>query len=299
MRSIVLLVGSNELSLDLVEHADGFVTGSVFRHHLGGYFNMELQVSETEGYLYGVSCMQTVKQQADCLISRPANGKGGLASLVTAICSAQRAYHNFLDFIRYIVAVSIIRIPVVAIPMLFGKAFLDARHVVFCGFVVDLFAWLMFVRRKGGKYQVHAPKSGSVWRGKDIITGNFNMIISALAASAAVLVFPKILELLSFAGLYHDKTEFSFVALILLHVTAFFFLYSGGDFRKIWKKKLFWGEACFLIAFLLLCFAWSPFGSFFGIETVLAVPYLLFAFLPSVVYATMVLLLTARKKIRK
>ncbi len=295
----VLLVGWNELSQDLFKRADGFVTGSVFRHHSGGYFNMEIQVSETEGQPYGMSCMQTVKQQADCLISRPANGKGGLASLVTAIHSAKRAYRNFFDFIRYVVAVSIIRIPIVAIPMLFGKSFLDARHVVFFGFLMDLFAWIMFVRRKDSNHVRCEKNHSSAWQIKHVFAVNSPMVISALAASISALVFPELLGILSFAGLYHDKTEFSFVALILLHISVFLLVYSAGNFRNLWKNKLFWIEVAFLILFLLFCFIWIPFGAFFGIETVPPIPYLLFAFLPSIVYVAMMLLLSARKKIRK
>jgi len=291
----VFVVGFTQSACAIAKRADGLIACSSIQPRTKRYWDTELSVSELEGQHYSMSCSQMVKQQADCLIPRPSNGRGGLSSLVTLVGRIKEAYRNFSDYVRYLISVSIMRILVVSIPMLFGKTILDARHVLFFGCLMDSVALLMFVCRKKS-IPSNSKNYISVRRVSEYFFGDAPMLLAGIAAGVSVFLAPELLGLLSFAGLYHDKTEYSFVALIFLHILSFFLIYAGPHIKNSVKNKILWGEIALLLVFLILCFVWKPFGGFFGIESLPPFPYLLLTLFPSLVYGCVMLLLSRRRK---
>lgn len=287
----VTVVGFTEKALEIAALSDCFVTCAPVHVKTSGYWDEEIGTMELAGQQYSISCVQVVKEKADILLPRPKAGKGGLASLATAITYVQKACQNLSRFFRYLMSTQLIRLLIVAVPMFFGKTILDARHVLFCSCVLDMFAFQIFMssRSEGKKFSDFRsiPAEYSI---KEYFLHDKPLWISALASAGSALVLPQILEWFSFAGLYHEKVELTFIALILLHITTLFVIYYGNDLqriKKIYQNKYFLTELLVSVVFLALCFFWDWFGEFFEIGSMLSLPYLVLAIFPSVCFVGM------------
>ena len=76
---------------------------------------------------------------------RPKNGKGGLEPLMRVMEYCNIAYRNLNRFLIYIFCVQITRLIAIMLPMLFGGATVDARHIVMMGIAFDTFAFALFM----------------------------------------------------------------------------------------------------------------------------------------------------------
>ena len=157
-----------------------------------------------------------------------------------------------------------LRIIAVALPMLFGSASLDARHILFCGFVMDLIALVLFAsdkittmqrRREADSFLQYAQTRISLW-------------VSAVVGGLSILLLPRLFGFIGWFGPYHYKVEFSFVSLIAAHFLLL--LVMRYDLlsmpRKLMSDIRWILYGAVLIAFLLLCFLVQPIGVLFDLE---------------------------------
>ena len=249
-----------------------------------GRLDEEIRVMETDGTQASASCLQTVKWSSDVLISRPHNGCGGLGSLIALRRMANGCYHNLSSFFQYAICVQIIRLLCVALPMLFGSSALNARHILLCSFWIDLVALALFWKRIDTPRE-RAPK----YQPLDAYVATHKQIwLSACVGSLVLVLLPRLMDYLAWIGPYYFQTEFSFCAVLYLHLTVLFAFLIG---RKRSVKELlseigFWILCAGVVLFLVLCFAIEPFGRLFGVSQN-PIPYAILAFAPAIAFAVL------------
>ena len=275
----VAVIGFTDTSLEIANLADCFITCAPIHARTVGYLDEEIQAMELAGQQYSVSCTQVVKEKADCLIPRPQKGKGGLASLATAIVRIKTAYWNLSGYLRYIICTQCMRLFITVIPMLLGTMILDARHILFCGCILDTFTLLMFLDNNDCNRTVTKKNYCSVTQASEYVMG-----------------------LLSFAGTYDGKKEFAFIAMILLHITATIFLYYGNNLRRIvqfYQNKFLIAELSVATVFLLFCIFLEPFGAWFDMEIILNAFYLLLTIAPSILFSVVFTVISRSERSKK
>ena len=296
----VIAVGFTEDAFRIAQKADSFITCAPVHSSPIGYLDEEIHTKEVAGHQNSLSCTQTVKERADCLIPRPSGGKGGLASLTLAVTSVQTVYRNLSDFLRYMVCTQLIRLLTVAIPILLGKEALDARHIVLFGCVMDLFAFFIFMGKKQGVRRSSFKRYDQCTTMRSFFRGDPILLIAALSASGALLILPELFGWIALDGLYHDKAEISLIGIVLLHLCALVFIYLDGvSDQKIYRNQLLILDVALSVLFLLLCFVWSEFGAVFGVESVPSLSYFAFALLPSALFSFLMAFLPKRMKKRR
>ena len=296
----VVAVGFTESSLKIASKADGFVTCSNINPRTIGYLNEELQTSELAGQEGSSCCSQTVKERADCIVTRSKKSRGGLLSLVSVLTEIRSLYRNISDYIRYVICTQIIRLIIVGVPMFFGDAILDARHIMLCAFVLDLFVFFSFMIRKGAFIDKRAKNYCNVRSIKEYFAGDKAVIISSVVASAVAVALPIIADF--FAGSYDYKLEGLFTSLLLLHMASFVLVYYGNkieDISKIYKNKLMLIEFATAVLLWGLCFTVTPVGALFGVEGFMTALYFVIAIVPTVVFSVLFFLLNRKKQIKK
>ena len=298
----VAVIGFTDTSLEVADLADCFITCAPIHVRTTGYLDEEIRTMELAGQQYSASCTQVVKEKADVLLPRPKQGRGGLASLATAIFRIKTAYLNLSGYLRYLVCTQVMRLLISVIPMLFGTMILDARHILFCSCILDILVLLMFLDNNDPNRNMTKKNYCAVNRISDYFTGDSPMMLATLVASGSVLILPELLGWLSFAGTYDGKKEFAFIAMILLHLTAVTCLYYGKNIRQviqIYRNKFLMSEILIVLVFLVLCLAWEQFGELFELEVMLSAPYLLLTVVPSCIFVTVFFLVSRPKKHQK
>jgi len=289
----VLLMSFSEAMLPLAEQADGFVTCTPISIAQTGDGDEELQSLEIPGRQYSESCTQFLKEKAQYLIPRPTAGRGGLASLAAAMARVKGLYANLSAFQSYWVWSQLIRLLLAALPMLFGQTILDARHILFCGCLLDGFAFWLFSGRPAAGAATDVPNYCAVTSPKEYFRMDRPMLFATLAACGSCFVFPRILDLTGFADQFLYRSEFFFSALIFLHLTVLLMARLGTSVEA-WKRS--YRElplilmAVVVAVFLALCAGWLSFGILFEWEEN-PLPYFLVSLLPSAVFAIVVLAL--------
>ncbi len=296
----VIVVGFNESAMRIGAKADGFITCSDISPKTFGYLNEEIHSTELAGQNGSVNCIQTVKERADCIITRPKNGRGGLGGILAVFTELRSVYRNISDYLRYTLCAQIIRLIIVGCPMLLGDAILDARHVLLCSYVLDLFVFFGFMLRKSvyiNKRLKNYCKAESI---KDYLTGDSPMLISSIVSSVIAVLLPIGADLL--IGDYDYRLEGLLTSILLLHITAFVMIYYGNNWKEIkyvYKNKLLLIEIATVILLWALCFAFSPIGVLFGIEGMMPAVYLCIAVVPSIVFAVIFILISRKKQMKK
>ena len=295
----VAVIGFRESALKIARYADAFITCSDINVKTVGYFNEELQTPETAGQEGSSFCTQIVKERADCIIPRPKKTIGGLRSIISLLSSIRSMHRNISDFIRYCIATQISRLVIVGIPMLFGDAILDARHIMLCAFVLDLFAFFAFMIRDisytDRRYKNYC-KVGSI---KGYFTGDTAMTVSSLVAAIIAVLLPRMADIL--VGDYDYKLEVLFTSLLLLQIFTLITTYYGNnikDIRNIYKNKILLIEIIFCTLLWTLCFTVSGVGVLFGIEGFMSALYLILAIMPSVSFIVLFLIFNRKKQMK-
>lgn len=279
----VVAVGFTEESLFLAEHADGFLTCSPLYVSDGGRWNEELQSAELSGRQYSATCTPAVKERAEYLIARPTKNGGGIAALTALMRKAKGMRQSMDDLLRYWIQTQGIRVLVTALPMLFGQTILDARHILFFGFVMDSFALALFVcdRDRGARQrlvQEDAWRERTVW-------------LPAAIASLSCLILPYLPQWLGIGERYFYRTEFCFSAVLWLHISALLCCRCREDARE-WRAIL--RRAPLILAVLtaafvmLVCSLYTPVGNLLSWEA-LPWQYLLLSFAPAALLAAIFL----------
>lgn len=291
----VSVLSFSDYAPSVLEKADAVISCSAIRTAFSGYLDQEISSLETDGVASSASCLQTVKASADILISRPKNGKGGMSALIALRQTASRCQQNLQGFFGYLLCAQLIRLIAVALPMLFGSASLNARHILVCSFLFDIAVLFSFCRNKktnfgkretldfSSSFQNYVSNRRAVW-------------IGGIAASLSIGLLPYFMEWLGWIGPYLYKVEFCFSAILLLHIAVFCELRYGG-IGEAWRKKdvlaLFFGT----LLFLMLCFFIKPFGLLFGVEGN-TLPYTILSVIPALVFIGVRHFLQARQKKR-
>ncbi|MBE6556267.1 MAG: hypothetical protein E7664_00810 [Ruminococcaceae bacterium] len=288
----VTVVGFDDVAAEIGAEADVFVSCSALPFRFSGYFEESVEALTVAGEAVSGSCTQRVKSRADVLLPRPAEGKGGMASLFRAMLGAGAAYHNLGNFFRYVLCTQFIRMVTVMLPMFFGSAPVDARHLLFCGFLVDLCVMLIFASENSAvenakgyrrlSEEFHAP-----------ISQNAGMILSGVIAALVAVVLPRLAGLWDLFGSFTCQTEFTFLSLVLLHLSVMYSLRIESRRRYPSKKANPYaiGLLTFVFVFFMLCFAVEPIGLLFGIEA-LPFGFLMLSLLPMALHLLLFRLLS-------
>ena len=295
----VAVVGFSESAMRIGARADGFVTCADISSKSFGYLNEEIERLELAGQRGSAACVQTVKERADCLISRPKNGKGGLGGILNMFYELRSLNRNVSDFLRYALCVQLIRLIIVACPMLLGDAIFDARHVLLCSYVLDIFAFFGFMIRDGAYINKRIKNYCLAESARDHLKGDIPMLVSSITSSAVAILLPIVADML--IGDYDYRLEGLFTSVLLLHIISFIMVYYGnnwGELKYVYKNIPLLIELITVALLWLLCFAVSHVGVLFGIEGMMPIVYLCIAVIPSIVFAV-IFILTTRKNQKK
>ena len=269
------------------EIPDVFITCSSLDYRFSGYLEEEIEVIDVPGGSESVSCRQDVKTAADVIIPRPRDGGGGLPSLRRAFALSGAAYTNLSGFFRYVLCSQFVRIFMVMLPMLVGEAFLDARHALFCGFILDIIVMLIFVTEKCGVENARSFK-GLLAEFQTPIKNNAGMIIAASVGGLFAVLLPNVIGRIGFMGQYFYETEYLFISMILLHLTLMYCIRIDNlrRFGVAHINKVAIGLDIFIAIFVLSCFTVEPIGVFFDVLEI-EFPYLILTSVPSVLCAVL------------
>ncbi len=294
----VAVLGFSERASKIALNADSFVTCSSVIPQVSGYLDEEINVSEISGQIGSSACVQKVKEKADCIINRPQKGQGGLTSLVYLFGSIRSVYNNISDYLRYLISSNIICCIMVALPMLLGNAtLLDARHVMICSFVFNMFTFFAFMLRSRS---IPSKKNYcSVNRIREYFIGDKAMVIPSVASALYAIFCPYILDLVIDG--YEYKIEVLFTSMSLLHLTAFVMLFYGNNFKELkyfYKNSLLLIESSVMIIILALGFIFGGFGALIGFEGFMGLPYFIISLTPVAVYVLVFIGMNIKKQKR-
>ena len=294
----VAILGFSDYASKAIEKSDVFISCASIRPQITGHLYEEIQSLDTDGGVADASCIQTVKTEADILVPRYKKGSGGFSSLINVRKAGIRSYRNLKQFVRYMICVQLIRICAVAIPMLLGSIALDARHVLFCSFLMDLGALILFSRNSGA-YQ-NQIGIGDWWdmKIKKRIVEDKILFISALSATATLIILPRIFGALGWGGQYFYEEGCSFSALVYLHLAVLFVLYCGNthDWKKVFKDITFLAFVCGILLLLSVVFAIEPIRPILSLEMGNPFPYFLISFVSPCVFITLYCILCNKNK---
>ena len=289
LNKVLAVMGFSDYATAAIDCADAFISCAVVRTKAGGRLEEEIKSLEIPGEQSSASCTQSVRAEADILLMRPMEKRGGLEPLAKAIEYCKIAYRNLKNYVAYIVIVQLIRILTIAFPMLFGYSTADARQILFLGFVFDFFIMMVFVsdnRRVLGdrkKLRSSLINQGVI----EIVKENKTLSISALIGALLTLILPRLFDVIGVFGSYLYRAEFTFISLVLMQMLTFFFIYSG-DFKnkkiylRLVNNKWIRITLAVTVLFTLICFI-TPVGQLFGVIRS-PIFYFLLSFVPAVAY---------------
>ena len=296
----VFVAGLSEDAAEIAEQADGLISFAPMMSYTSGYLDEELRTFEVAGRQNSSASTQAIKEKADVLVARPSSNVGGLSSVSKAIFEIQRLTYNISDYLRYLFWIQILRIVILIPPMLFGNWILDARHLLLCSCVFDVFAFFSFLEyQKTGKRR-EIPNYFSKNKMCTSVFSDYGMIVGTVVASLSFFVLPMIFDAIGVFGKHLYPVEYSFVALILLHWTMLFVMrYDAGGRRwnSVFGDLSFVFETIVIVVFLFALFLWQPLGLLFRVEKS-PLPYFILSLVPSLFFATFALRISP-KRMRK
>ena len=268
------VVGFSDYAEKVVEMADLFITCAPISIRSSGKLDEEISTLEVPGEESSANCLQTVKANADVLLMRPKNGKGGLEPLMRVMEYCNIAYRNLNRFLIYVFCVQITRAIAIMLPMLFGAATVDARHIVMLGIVFDTFAFALFMmnsRRAGAS--VKSVKRMYADEGiRDIIKKYKNILICSVFSGALIVVLPSIFDTFNLFGGYQYKEEFTYLSLMLIQLVIVAALYTfdlrnKAAIKNLFTRNIFLVEIAAFILLTLFSFLITSVGNFLGLES--------------------------------
>ena len=302
--SVAVIAFTNTYKASINE-ADVFISCADIDPRLGTSEQKELESTDISGEATSMSCVQTVKQEADVLIRRPSKRKrGGISALINAFFATHRVKRSLGAYFTYIMTTQLLRICIVAVPMLFNNvvpvgssAFLDARHVAISGFIIDMIALLLFAF--DNKPLTTMPYSSTI---KDYFKNNKALWIATIVASVVAIICPIFFD---FSGLFGngffiDYKEFLFCVLLWMHPVILFcikFVTVKNAERAI-RNRGYLLLCAGIVAFVILLFANASVGNLMNMQK-FALEYFALTFLPPTVFVltiTIVRILSTKLK---
>jgi hypothetical protein len=283
----VAIIGFSDYATSAIEKADVFISCAPIQPRISGYLYEEIESLDTSGGISDASCIQMVKNEADILIPRPKKERGGINSVIMARKAGNCAYRNLKQFVRYMICAQFIRLCTVAVPMLLGSIALDARHILFCSFIIDLASFALFSISNDTYSEQKGLKDWWDGKIKIHISEDRRLFISALCASAALIILPRIVGFLGWGGQYLYEEGCSFAGLVYLHLTVFFVLRFGipSNYKRILKNVPLVVCVIGILMIFSLVFLIEPLRPFFSLEMGNPFPYFFISFVPSVLFA--------------
>ena len=285
----LMVCGFTDFSPEAVKEADVFVSCAPIRTGVFGHFDEEIRALEVPGEQSSASCTQTVKAEADILLMRPKDNKGGLAPLAMAVNSCRIAYRNLSNFIKYLVFAVLMRTLVITFPMLLGQRSADAIHLLMLGFIIDMAAMLVFMsdnRRVGfANKKIKKDVAGQSILG--LPKKYIPLSAASLLGAVLTLLLPNLIGLLNVFGNFNFKGEYTFCALALLQLALFLCVYlrdilSKSQYKKLFTLPVFVIGLAAISLFVLICFL-TPIGNLFGLVSNPPM-YLISSFLPAIAF---------------
>ncbi len=279
----------------VIEQSDVFISCAPAVSPVSAKNEDELYKLELCGTASSASCTQTVKAEADVLIPRP-KSNGGIRVFAKILAGVQTAYRNLSSFFKYMLCAQLIRILTVGIPMAVGAPILDARHVLFCSFIVDIFVLLMLANDKTplphnsiSKYKIVSLKQQ--------LTDAKRLVLCTAIASFACILLPMLMDTVGIFGNYLYKSEYLFSSMLYMHLILAYYIRFGSVFaaKAFLKNKIFISLVVGVILFLSISMIIAPVGLIFDlVENPL--PYFIASFIPTVVFALLMEFLPTGKK---
>ena len=252
--------------------------------------------------------MQTVKANEDVLLMRPKNGKGGLEPLMRVMEYCNIAYRNLNRFLIYIFCVQITRLIAIMMPMLFGAATVDARHIVMLGVVFDTFAFALFMMnsRRAGASVKSIKRMYAEDSVKDIIIRYKSILICAVFSGVLIVVLPSIFDTFNLFGGYQYKEEFTYLSLMLIQLVTVAALYTfdlrnKAAVKNLFARNIFIAEIVLFALLTTFSFLITPMGNFLGLESgfVTMTPfYFLLTIVPAAAFVVCYMVMIATDKDR-
>ena len=268
------VVGFSDYAEKTVELADVFITCAPISIESAGRLDEEITTLEVPGEESSANCLQTVKANADVLLMRPKNGKGGLEPLMRVMEYCNIAYRNLNRFLIYIFCVQITRLLAIMLPMLFGGATVDARHIVMMGIAFDTFAFALFMMnsRRAGASVKSVKKLYSEERISSLIKKYKNILICSLLGGVLVVVLPAIFDSFNLFGGYQYKEEFTYLSLMFIQLSTVAAVYTFDVRNKailkyLFTRKIFLAEIIAFVTLAALSFLITSVGNFLGLES--------------------------------
>ena len=288
------VIGFSDFAPEVISEADVFISCSSLVNVFSAKDEQELYTLETAGVGTSRSCIQTVRSEADVLINRPVNNKGGISTLLKTIACAEVACRNLMDFFRYIICIQIIRLLIVGIPMIFGRSILDARHVLVCSFLVDPVVLIMFALSTRPSRRTEVKKISTL---RSHVRSDASLtIVSAVSAIIAVCL-PMLVDMIGFMGPYLYRVEYLFFAMLWLNVTVIYYVRYGSiiKIKHAIRNKLFVALVIGIATLSLILILWDRFGLVFEM-LYHPLPYIILSIIPACMFVLTTSALATIKK---
>ncbi len=287
----VAVIAFSDLAPRVSEAADVFISCSPIVNVLAPKTEEELYTTELAGAANSLSATQTVKSKSDMLIERPNGKSGGISAVIDALPAASVSYRNLMSFFKYTLAAQLLRIIIVGLPMAVGKPILDARHVLFCSFIIDIFVLLMLANDKSGVPKGRTDRHRLKGLREHIVS-NKVLMLSVLSVSVFAVVFPILIDMTNIFGVYLYKVEYMFCTLLWLQLLLAYYIRYGSitNVYRLPQNKIFTGLLIGVILFAVCMLVISPLGQLFDVFYC-PLPYMIATLLPSVAFILLMELL--------
>lgn len=291
------VMGFSDFAPNVIKKSDIFVSCAQLINAENVKSEKELYSLELVGAYTSTSCMQSVKTKADILIPRPNGRNGGISALVSALSCAETACRNLYGFFRYMLSAQLLRILTVALPMAVGKPILDARHVLLCSFIIDIFVLLILAFDNASTSR--SVKQFKIRSLKEILRTNRTLNLCTVIASVGALLLPLLMNMLGIFGAYLYRVEYLFCAVLWLHLILIYCVRYGTVFnvRNAIKNKLFVALLVFAVVFVALTKIIPAFGLIFEIVSY-PLAYFIASFVPAVIFSFSYELLSRNNKLK-
>lgn len=295
----VALISFSETSQKIIQSADVIISCASLVNVFSAKNEEELYSMEMAGSRTSTSCEQGIKSKADVLLSRPRNNKGGISSLVSVLSLAEMAYRNINSFFKYMLCAQLLRLIIVALPMVLGNPALDARHVIICSFLIDIIVLLMLASNKTPV----APSRRQQYKMKSLkqhLINEGRLLLCSLVSGIIAIIVPVVMNTVGIFGQLLYDAEFYLCALIWLHLILAYYIRFGSIRNIIYavKNKFFLGLTLGTVAFLILASMINAIGIWFNIDTH-QLPYFIASFVPSVAFGAIYELFVITRKAQK
>ena len=288
------VIGFSEYAEKVIAMADVFITCAPISVQTSGHLDEAVTTLEVPGEESSASCLQTVKANADVILMRPKNGKGGLEPLMRVMEYCNIAYRNLNRFLIYIFCVQIMRGIAVMLPMLFGEATDDGRHIAMLSMIFDTFAFALFMMnsRRAGASVKNVKRMYTEEKLRDIFKKYKKILISSILGGALVVVLPSIFDSFDLFGGYQYKEEFTYLSLMLMQFVTVAAIYTfdlrnKSALKNLFTRKIFLMQIGTFVILTFLSFLITPIGDFLGLEVgfiTLTPVYFLLTIVPAVAF---------------